>query len=100
VDLENALMGHPAVREAAVIALPHPKWQERPLAAVVLKEGRRATQEELREHLAARFSRWQLPDAIVFVAEIPRTSVGKFQKSRLRQMYAGWKWPQAAGEQG
>ena len=100
VDLENALMGHPAVQEAAVIALPHPKWQERPLAAVVLKEGRQATQEELREHLAARFSRWQLPDAIVFVAEIPRTSVGKFQKSRLREIYAGWEWSRAAGAQG
>jgi fatty-acyl-CoA synthase len=96
VDLENALMGHPAVREAAVVAIPHPKWAERPLAAVVLKDGRQATADELREHLAERFSRWQLPDAIVFLAEIPRTSVGKFQKSRLREMYAGWQWKQTA----
>ncbi len=96
VDLENALMGHPAVREAAVIALPHAKWSERPLAAVVLKEGHQATPEELRSHLARTFSRWQLPDAFVFLPEIPRTSVGKFQKSRLREMFAGWEWPQAA----
>ena len=92
VDLENALMGHPAVREAAVIALPHPKWAERPLAAVVLKEGQHATEAELRSHLAQTFSRWQLPDAFVFVPQIPRTSVGKFQKSRLREMFAGWEW--------
>ncbi len=96
VDLENALMGHPAVREAAVIAIPHPKWGERPLAAVVLKNGYEATAEELRSHLAQKFSRWQLPDAIVFVDEIPRTSVGKFRKSRLREMFAGWEWDRTA----
>jgi fatty-acyl-CoA synthase len=92
VDLENALMEHPAVLEAAVIAVPHPKWQERPLAAVVLKEGLHASAEELRAHLAATFLRWQLPDAIVFLSEIPRTSVGKFQKSRLRESFAQWSW--------
>jgi fatty-acyl-CoA synthase len=96
VDLENALMGHPAVREAAVVAIAHPKWAERPLAAVVLKEGRAATVEELRAHLSQKFSRWQLPDAIVFVDEIPRTSVGKFQKSRLRERFANWEWKQSA----
>ncbi len=98
VDLENALMGHPAVGEAAVIAVPHPHWGERPLAAVVLREGCQATPAELREHLAQRFPKWQLPDAIVFVEEIPRTSVGKFQKSRLREKFAGWEWKQTAGE--
>jgi fatty-acyl-CoA synthase len=92
VDLENALMGHPSVREAAVIAVAHPRWQERPLAVIVLKEGCTATPEDLRSHLAAKFSHWQLPDAIVFVPEIPRTSVGKFQKSRLREMFSGWEW--------
>jgi len=96
VDLENALMGHPAVCEAAVIAIPHPKWAERPLAAVVLKDGCQATPEELLAHLAQKFSKWQLPDAIVFLPEIPRTSVGKFQKSRLREMFADWKWAEAA----
>jgi fatty-acyl-CoA synthase len=97
VDLENALMGHPAVKEAAVIALPHPKWTERPLAVVVLKDGARASEEELRAHLAARFSKWQLPDGFAFVDSIPRTSVGKFQKSRLREQFAGWKWDSEAG---
>jgi fatty-acyl-CoA synthase len=92
VDLENALMGHPAVREAAVIAVPHPKWIERPLAAVVLRDGVQATAAELREFLSAKFSKWQLPDAVVFVEEIPRTSVGKFQKSKLRDRFAGWEW--------
>jgi len=96
VDLENSLMGHPAVREAAVIAIPHAKWVERPLAAVVLKDGCRATPEELLSHLAQKFNKWQLPDAVVFLPEIPRTSVGKFQKSKLREMFAGWEWKQAA----
>ena len=92
VDLENTLMGHPAVKEAAVIGVPHPKWQERPLAAVVLKEGASATPEELRAHLAKSFAKWQLPDAFVFVAEIPRTSVGKFKKTALREQFGNWSW--------
>jgi fatty-acyl-CoA synthase len=97
VELENALMEHAAVREAAVVAVPHPRWQERPLAAVVLKSNCTVTEEDLRVHLAARFSRWQLPDAVVFVPEIPRTSVGKFQKARLREMFADWEWQRTAG---
>jgi len=92
VDLENALMGHPAVKEACVVGIPHPKWQERPLAAVVLKEGARATPEELRTFLAETFARWQLPDAFVFIDAIPRTSVGKFKKIALREQFANWKW--------
>jgi fatty-acyl-CoA synthase len=92
VDLENALMGHPAVKEAAVIGVPHPKWAERPLAVVVLKDGAAATPEELRAFLAARFAKWQLPDAFVFESAIPRTSVGKFLKSKLRDQFATWKW--------
>ena len=94
VDLENTLMGHPAVKEAAVIGVPHPKWQERPLAAVVLKEGVTATPEELRDFLAKSFAKWQLPDAFVFLSEIPRTSVGKFQKTALRDQFANWNWDQ------
>lgn len=92
VDLENALMGHPAVREACVVGVPHPKWQERPLAVVVLKENANASQDELRVFLAAKFAKWQLPDAFVFANEIPRTSVGKFLKSKLREQFANWKW--------
>ena len=91
VDLENALMGHPAVKEAAVIAVPHAKWQERPLAVVVLRDGAQTTAEELRGFLAAKFAKWQLPDAFVFEKQIPRTSVGKFQKTKLREQFANWK---------
>jgi len=92
VDLENTLMGHPAVKEACVVGIPHPKWQERPLAAVVLKDGARATPEELRCFLAKSFAKWQLPDAFVFIDAIPRTSVGKFKKLALREQFANWKW--------
>jgi fatty-acyl-CoA synthase len=91
-DLENALMGHPAVKEAAVIGVPHPKWQERPLAVVVLNEGAKAEPAELREFLAAKFAKWQLPDGFVFAREIPRTSVGKFRKMALREQFVDWKW--------
>ena len=92
LDLENALMGHPAVKEAAVIGVPHPKWQERPLAVVVLNEGAEAQPSELREFLAAKFAKWQLPDGFVFAKEIPRTSVGKFRKMALREQFVDWKW--------
>jgi len=88
VDLENALMGHPAVAEAAVIAVPDPKWDERPLAVVVLKQGGRATADELRDFLLERkFAKWWLPEEFAFVAEIPRTSTGKFLKSKLRDEF-------------
>jgi fatty-acyl-CoA synthase len=92
VDLENTLMGHPAVKEAAVVGVPHPKWQERPIAVVVLKEGAKATPEELRAFLAQAFAKWQLPDAFVFMEAIPRTSVGKFKKIALREQFVNWKW--------
>jgi fatty-acyl-CoA synthase len=92
VDLENTLMGHPAVKEACVVGIPHPKWQERPLAAVVLKDGARATPEELRAFLAQSFAKWQLPDAFVFLDAIPRTSVGKFKKMALREKFSNWTW--------
>lgn len=84
VVLEGALMSHPAVAEAAVVAVPHPRWLERPVAAVVLRSGVTATAEELRAYLAERFPPWWLPDDTVFVPAIPRTSTGKFLKSALR----------------
>jgi fatty-acyl-CoA synthase len=87
VALENALMSHPAVLEAAVFAGRHPQWDERPIAAVVFKQGRTATDAELRAHLEGRFARFWMPDAFVFPREIPRTSTGKFLKSRLREQY-------------
>jgi fatty-acyl-CoA synthase len=84
VALENALMSHPAVLEAAVFAGRHPKWDERPIAAVVLKKGMQATEADLRAHIEGRFAKFWLPDAYVFVDQIPRTSTGKFLKTRLR----------------
>jgi fatty-acyl-CoA synthase len=89
VALEGALMSHPAVAEAAVVAVPHPRWLERPLAAVVLREGGAATAAELVAFLGDRFPRWWLPDDVVFVPAIPRTSTGKFLKSALRDALRG-----------
>jgi acyl-CoA synthetase (AMP-forming)/AMP-acid ligase II len=89
IELESALMGHPAVLEAAVIAVPDERWSERPLACVVLKEGAHATPEELLEFIAPQFAKWWLPDRIEFVDEIPKTSVGKFDKKVLRLRHQG-----------
>jgi fatty-acyl-CoA synthase len=87
IALENALMAHPAVAEAAVVAAEHPTWLERPVAVVALKEGANVSEEELRTSLVPQFARWWLPDAFVFVPEIPKTSTGKFLKSELRDRY-------------
>jgi fatty-acyl-CoA synthase len=87
VELENELMAHDAVAEATVIGVDHEKWQERPMACVVLKEGRAATSEELRQHLGERFPSWWVPDEVEFVEAIPRTSTGKFDKKVLRDQY-------------
>lgn len=95
VDLENALMTHDAVLEAAVIAIPHEKWQERPLACVVLKEGKHATKEELLDYLRGQFAKWWIPDDVVFLKEIPKTSVGKFLKAKLREELKDYKVQQA-----
>ena len=88
VLLENALMAHPGVAEAAVIGVPHEKWQERPLAVVVLKDGGNTTEEELRRSLEPSFAKWWWPDVYVFVDEIPKTPIGKFRKDELRRVYA------------
>jgi len=93
VDLENALMGHPAVLEAAVIAIPDPKWDERPLAVCVLREGATATPDQLRDFLAPHFAKWWLPDGYEFVDEIPKTAVGKFRKTALREQFAPQRTP-------
>ncbi len=95
VDLENALMGHPAVREAAVIGVAHPKWTERPVACVVLREGSKATENELREYLEPLFAKFQMPDAFVFMSQIPRTAAGKFLKTALREQLKDFKLPGA-----
>jgi fatty-acyl-CoA synthase len=91
--LENLLMAHPAVREAAVIGVPHPKWDERPLACVVLQDGESATAEDLLEYLKPKIADWWLPDAIEFIDEVPKTSVGKFSKKDLRVRFAGYQFP-------
>jgi fatty-acyl-CoA synthase len=87
VDMENLLMGHQAVAEAAVIAIPDDKWGERPMAVVVLKDGTEASPDDLREHLAGHFAKWQLPERVEFVDEIPRTATGKFKKTALREQF-------------
>ncbi len=96
VELENELMGHPAVAEAAVIGLPHPKWGERPLACVVLKEGEDVSKEELIGFLEGKVAKWWLPDDVTFVDEVPKTSVGKFSKKDLRSKFEGYELPDTA----
>ena len=93
VEVENALMGHPSVKEAAVVAVAHPRWSERPVACVVLKEGAKTTDEELRAWLEPRFAKFWLPDAFVFVQQIPRTATGKFLKSALRAQLKDFRLP-------
>jgi fatty-acyl-CoA synthase len=86
-------MSHPKVVEAAVIGVPHPRWLERPLACVVVEPGETLTAEELRAHLEPLVSRWWLPDAVEFIDEVPKTSVGKFSKRTLREKFAGYELP-------
>jgi fatty-acyl-CoA synthase len=88
VALENALMAHPKVKEASVVGVPDDKWGERPLATVVVAEGEQVQAEELCAHLADRVARWQIPERWAFIDEVPKTSVGKFDKKVLRRRYA------------
>ena len=88
VELENRLMAHPAVAEASVIGVPDERWGERPLATVVVRAGETVTAEELRDFLVGQVARWQLPERWSFVDEVPKTSVGKFDKKVLRRKYA------------
>jgi fatty-acyl-CoA synthase len=89
VEVENILMGHPALKEACVFGIPHPKWQERPVAAVVVREGHDVDEDAIRAWLADKLAKWQTPDRVVFVDVIPRTGVGKFLKRDLRETYKG-----------
>jgi fatty-acyl-CoA synthase len=97
IDLENAAMGHPKVREAAVIGVPHSKWQERPLLIVVPKPGEAITGPELIDFLAGRVARWWLPDDVVFVDTLPHTATGKLLKTRLREDFRGHRLPTDRG---
>jgi len=93
IDLENIAVGHADVAEAAVIGVQHPKWDERPLLIIVPKPGREPDKESILEHMAKRIAKWQLPDDIIFVEEIPHTATGKIQKLTLRERFAGYKLP-------
>ncbi len=93
IDLENAAMGHPEVAEAAAIALPHPKWGERPLLVIVRREAGQVTAAALHDFLATRVAKWWLPDEVAFVDELPHTATGKVSKLKLREIYAGHKLP-------
>ena len=88
VDIENELMAHAKIAEAAVIGIAHPRWDERPLACVVVKPGETLTRDEVLDHLRPRLAKWQLPDDVVFIDEVPKTSVGKFSKKTLRERFA------------
>ncbi|MGH7715015.1 MAG: AMP-binding enzyme, partial [Vulcanimicrobiaceae bacterium] len=87
VDLENTLMGHPQIKEACVFGIAHPKWDERPVAAVVLRENVSLSEDDVRTWLGERIAKWQIPDRVVFIDAIPRTGVGKFLKRELRERY-------------
>ena len=93
VELENEIMAHPDVAEAAVIGVPHPKWSERPLACVVVAEGAELTREDVLDFLDGRVPKWWVPDDVVFIDEVPKTSVGKFSKKDLRERFADYELP-------
>ena len=95
VELENEVMAHPKVAEAAVVGMPHPKWQERPVAFVVVREGEELTKAEVLEFLDGRVAKWWLPDDVVFIDEVPKTSVGKFSKKDLRAQFKDYVIPGA-----
>ena len=95
VELENEIMANPKVAEAAVIGVKHPKWSERPLACVVVKPGESLTRQEVLDWLDGRVAKWWLPDDVVFIDEVPKTSVGKFSKRDLRDRFAGHVLPTA-----
>lgn len=88
IDMENAILDDPRVAEAAVIGVPDPRWEERPVAYVVAREGQELSEQEVRDALSARFAGWQVPERILLVEELPKTSVGKLNKKLMRQRYA------------
>jgi fatty-acyl-CoA synthase len=96
IELENLAVGHPKVAEAAVIGVRDPKWSERPLLVIVLKEGQNATKSELLAFLDGKVAKWWMPDDVVFVADIPHTATGKIQKTVLRERFKDYVPPNAA----
>lgn len=95
IDLENIAMAHPAVHEAAVVACAHPKWDERPLLVVVRKPGAELSRDEMLQYYEGRIAKWQIPDDVVFVDEIPHTATGKMQKLKLREQFKDHRLPGA-----
>ncbi|POZ62069.1 3-(methylthio)propionyl-CoA ligase [Chromobacterium alticapitis] len=95
IDLENILVGHPAVAEAAAIAVAHPKWDERPLMVVTLKPGARATREELLAYFDGKIAKWWTPNDVAFVDELPHTATGKLLKMKLRELFRDHQWPES-----
>jgi len=93
IELENAVLAHPSVHEAAVIGVAHPTWMERPLLLVVQKPGEQATREELFAVLSQKVAKWWMPDEILFVSELPHTATGKLNKLKLREQYRDYKLP-------
>jgi fatty-acyl-CoA synthase len=100
VELEGLIMAHPDVAEAAVIAVAHPKWDERPLACVVVRQGATLTRANILDHLQGKIAKWWLPDDVVFIEEVPKTSVGKFDKKVLRDRFKDYVLPEVAAPAG
>ena len=96
IDLENLAVGHPAVAEAAVIGVHHPKWDERPLLIVQLKQGEKVTREELLKYMDGKIAKWWMPDDVAFVDGIPHTATGKILKTALREQFKAYRFPNAA----
>lgn len=93
IEIENIAVGHPDVSEAAVIGLPHPKWDERPLLIICAKEGAELTKESVLAHLEGKIAKWWMPDDVAFVDEIPHTATGKIQKTTLREQFKDYELP-------
>ena len=95
IEIENLAVGHPDVAEAAVIGVAHPKWDERPLLVVVVKEGRSPSKQSLLDFLEGKIAKWWMPDDVLFVEEIPHTATGKIQKTALRDQLRDYRLPTA-----
>jgi fatty-acyl-CoA synthase len=93
IEIENLAMGHPDVAEAAVIGVPHPRWDERPLLVIVPRPGRKPTRDDLVSFMEGRIAKWWLPDAVALVEAIPHTATGKIQKTTLRDQFKDYRFP-------
>ena len=98
IELENLAVGHPKVAEAAVIGVRHPKWDERPLLVIVLKDGQSATKDEMLGFFEGKIAKWWMPDDVAFVDEIPHTATGKILKTALRERFKDYVLPTAAAQ--